>query len=47
VQLQRYEAEDYRTVSFSTFLKFIAIAGLEVQVSANMRKGKAGVSATT
>jgi DNA-binding transcriptional regulator YiaG len=41
-QLQRYEAEDYRTVSFSTLLKFIAIAGLEVQVSANMRKSKAG-----
>jgi ribosome-binding protein aMBF1 (putative translation factor) len=41
-QLQRYEAEDYRTVSFSTFLKFIAIAGLDVQVSANMRKSKTG-----
>jgi hypothetical protein len=38
--LQHYEAEDYRTVSFSTFLKFIAIAGLGVQVSASMRKAK-------
>jgi DNA-binding Xre family transcriptional regulator len=45
-QLQRYEAEDYRTVSFSTLLKFVAIAGLDVQVSAKMRKGKARVLAT-
>ncbi len=45
-QLQRYEAEDYRTVSFSTFLKFIAIAGLEVQVSAKIKKSKASTLAT-
>ena len=34
-QLQRYESDDFRSVSFSKLLTFLALAGLRVEVKGN------------
>ena len=34
-QLQRYESEDFRSVSFSKLLTFLTLAGLRVEVKGN------------
>ena len=34
-QLQRYESDDFRSVSFSKLLTFLALAGLRIEVKGN------------
>ncbi len=43
-QLQRYEAEDYKSVTFKNLLKFIQVIGVDVQIMETRVKEPAGLS---